>query len=302
MKFTHPLTLWFLSLCLVLFAGQTHASAQHAFPLPDYNLVVLGDLESNSEVEGTTFVGGNLNGPSSNYGTRLVGLTDALVVGGDINGNPKNLFGNAVVGGSANAILNFNNGGSLRSETVDVSSISQSLLDASNHYRSMSSNSIVEKPGTQPGPMKFKAQVTGGTAVFDISIADFFSSKVQQIEFELNGADKAIINVSGTSGTWNAGGNFVGSSATREMSGKVLWNFYEATSLDLQRQLIGALLAPNAHVTNGTPLKGGAFVSSMTQNGEVHVPPAVVVPTPTAALASLGGLMVLGLRRRRSSL
>ena len=34
--------------------------------LRDWNLIVLGDLTSSSEVEGRTFVGGNLNGNSSN--------------------------------------------------------------------------------------------------------------------------------------------------------------------------------------------------------------------------------------------
>ena len=33
----------------------------------EYNLVVLGNLKSSSEVEGRTFVGGNLTGNSSNY-------------------------------------------------------------------------------------------------------------------------------------------------------------------------------------------------------------------------------------------
>ncbi|MGH6633628.1 MAG: collagen-binding domain-containing protein, partial [Sphingopyxis sp.] len=38
--------------------------------LREWNLVVLGNLESSSEVEGRTFVGGNLSGNSSNYGIR----------------------------------------------------------------------------------------------------------------------------------------------------------------------------------------------------------------------------------------
>ena len=45
--------------------------------LHEWNLVVLGDLKSSSEVEGRTFVGGNLSGTSSNYQIRTPAATAA---------------------------------------------------------------------------------------------------------------------------------------------------------------------------------------------------------------------------------
>jgi choice-of-anchor A domain-containing protein len=107
------------------------ASAAAAEPLPatanaasvngglqamrDYNLIVLKDLKSTSEVEGRTFVGGDLSGGSSNYLTKpgaQAGGT-ALTVGGDVTGGPKNINngGDVRVGGDLTSGANMNGGG-----------------------------------------------------------------------------------------------------------------------------------------------------------------------------------------------
>lgn len=55
--------------------------------LKEWNLIVLGDLTSSSEVEGRTFVGGNLNGNSSNYQIRSVPASSYAVPGLTVVGN-----------------------------------------------------------------------------------------------------------------------------------------------------------------------------------------------------------------------
>ena len=93
-------------------------------------------------------------------------------------------------------------------------------------------------------------------AVFDIDAADLFSNKTQQIELNLNGSSTAIINVRGTSANWNQG-NIVGDLVSDdEVKEKVLWNFYEAETLNFNLALYGSLLAPLASLTNQTILEG----------------------------------------------
>lgn len=82
----------------------------------DFNLIVLKDLQSSSEVEGRTYVGGNLSGGSSNYFIKPNGQTGTgLVVGGNITGGTKqvNNGGNLKVGGNLESGANMNGGGSV---------------------------------------------------------------------------------------------------------------------------------------------------------------------------------------------
>jgi len=58
-----------------------------------------------------------------------------------------------------------------------------------------------------------------GVAVFNISAADL--DAIGEIQFNLNGADTAIVNVSGTSITLND--NFLG--GTSNLGENVIWNF-----------------------------------------------------------------------------
>ena len=80
----------------------------------DFNLIVLKDLQSSSEVQGRTFVGGNLKGGSSNYFSQPGGQTGvALTVGGDVTGGAKNINngGALQVGGDLDSGANMNGGG-----------------------------------------------------------------------------------------------------------------------------------------------------------------------------------------------
>jgi len=84
----------------------------------DYNLIVLKDLQSSSQVQGKTFVGGNLSGGSSNYmtnpGAQAGGV--ALTVGGDVTGGSKNINngGSVKVGGDLTSGANMNGGGGVQ--------------------------------------------------------------------------------------------------------------------------------------------------------------------------------------------
>src|SRR5689334_20078491 len=86
----------------------------------DYNLIVLKDLQSSSQVQGKTFVGGNLSGGSSNYftspGSQAGGV--ALTVGGNVTGGAKNINngGSVKVGGDLTSGANMNGGGGVQAD------------------------------------------------------------------------------------------------------------------------------------------------------------------------------------------
>ena len=253
-----------------------------AFTFSDYNLVVFEDLNSNSEVEGSTFVGGNLLGSSSNYCIKCTPGGDfepfdgvGLKVVGDINGNPKQVNNGADLeyGGNLNAIVNMNGGGNTSQNSNlanEFNGLKNFLSNTSTQLSGMNSNSSVVVPGTQPGAVKFNSS-GDDIAIFNIDAADLFSNKTQQIELNLNGSGTAIINVSGTSANWTQG-NMVGGLVGDAVKQKVLWNFYEAEDLKFNNAFHGSLLAPLAHLRNQTEIEGTVVVKSFKQRGEVHLP------------------------------
>ncbi len=243
------------------------STSASAFSLGDYNLVVFEDVTSNSDVEGSAFIGGDLLGSSSNYcikcdagGSFFPFDGVGLKVVGDIEGNPKNVNNGTDLeyGGNLNAIVNMNGGGSIIQNSNlanEFTQLKNFLSNESTLYSNLASNSSINVPGQQPGPVIFNSS-GDSVAVFDIDAADLFSNKTQQIELNLNGSSTAIINVRGTSANWNQG-NIVGDLVSDdEVKEKVLWNFYEAETLNFNLALYGSLLAPLASLTNQTILEG----------------------------------------------
>lgn len=295
------------------------AAALAAFAVPasagilnDYNLISLGNLDSNSEVEGRAYVGGNIVGQdSSNYGTMLspaaaFSNVDVLTVVGSISsGNPLQVqVGDLRLGGSQGRIVNFNGvGGNLNADPGVVSTLAgvqAALTGASANMLTLTADSTASIPNGQPGPLVFNCTPGGdGLAVFNVSGAQVFSNNlVQQIELNLNGASAVVINVSGTNITFNQG-NMVGAWNTLFARANVIWNFHEATNILFDRAMNGAVLAPLASVRNNTVIEGSTFVGSLLQRGEVHLPGYTgYVPTPGAAgLLGVAGLVAA--RRRR---
>lgn len=290
------------ALTIALAAGASSASV-----ISSYNQIVLGNLQTGQDTEGRLFVGGNLSGSAAQVGTHLapssfVGV-DVLQVGGNTTVNNLQVeAGNFRRSGGRTGSLNMNGGGT---EIVDASvaasvgSFSADLFATSASLAGMAADSSVQIPSGQPGPMRFIATPgLDGVAVFSISAAALTSSLVQQYELVTGGATSIVINVTGTSATFNTG-NFVGNWQNAAVRATTIWNFSQATSLTIDRNFNGAILAPSAHLTNTTAIDGSVFVGSMTQNGEVHLPGYTgVVPAPgTALLAALGGLMMASRRR-----
>jgi len=300
--------------------------------LHEWNLVVLGDLKSSSEVEGRTFVGGNLSGTSSNYQIRTpaasAAKTPALTVVGDVTGGTKNLTGGATVGGNVSSGFSLNGspqtvlvGGTIANTNVNQNivksgqaatagftqglidqrdALTRSMVDLSNGLSALTATGTALIANNRA---TFNAVAGGnGVAVFSLAASDL--SRFGEIAFNRNGADTVIVNVSGA--TIRLDDNFLGSAD--QLGRNVIWNFADATTVDVTTAWRGSVLAPLAAATTGNYIQGSAVFKSMEQNGEMHLDtyagafrPAAAVPEPGTWMMMLAGFAVLGatLRRRR---
>lgn len=318
--------------------------------LREWNLVVLGNLESSSEVEGRTFVGGNLSGNSSNYGIRSTTSPNGqpgLTVVGDVTGSHKNINNGsgAIVGGNVSSGFNLNGpnqtvkvGGTISNTNVNQNVVLSNLgasdpafvvgLQQSKTNLTSSLSSLSFEMGTLTSNSQFTVQGNRGTftaqpgdngvAVFNITAADL--DRIGEIQFNLNGADTAIVNVSGRSITLND--NFLG--GTNNLGEHVIWNFHEAETLKLTTAWGGSVLAPLADAETRNYIQGSAVFANLKQDGEMHVgtfkggyvsPPgggsssggsssggAVPIPEPGMfGLFALGVGGLIYLRRRRAA-
>lgn len=306
-----------MALCGVALSANAQTFLYPEDYLSTYNLITFGDLTTTSEVEGRTLVGGNLNTSSSNFGVEFGNATgiDILTVAGNINGNSiqVNNGGNLRIGGASFATVNLNGGGQqINDNSVGsfVNDVQVAMTGYSSFLTGLASTASVSLPGNndQPTGVTFNAAPAGpnNVAVFDIAGNDLFNNnKVQQIGLNFNGADTVVINVSGSSIVYN-GGNFVGSFASDNAASKVIWNFFEADTIQLDRVLWGSVLAPGAAITGigGNPtnqvIEGSVVANSLLTNSEIHLPTFTgFVPAPsTAGALAFGGL--LAARRRRA--
>lgn len=266
--------------------------------LRDWNLIVLGNLKSSSEVEGRTFVGGDLTGSSSNYqiSTPTPSPTGqpGLTVVGNVTGGTKNLNNGsgAVVGGNVESGFNLNGptqtvkvGGTIGNTNVNQNKVQSGLAASDPNFAS----SLATQGAVLGGSMKelstnlgnlaanSQMQISGnratfnaspdanGLAIFSITAKDLDS--IGEIAFNLNGADTAVVNVSGSAIKLND--NFLG--GTTNLGEHVIWNFGDAQSLDLTTSWGGSVLAPWAAATTGNYIQGSAVFGSLNQNGEMHL-------------------------------
>ncbi len=248
-----------------------------------YNLITLADLATSSEVEGRTYVGGNFtSGNSANFALHLnnVAASDNtfVVVGNLAAGNAINLnAGSLYLGGERNnRPINFNGGGSLITDkTLSNASLTETLQGASRNLAQIASNNMATIPSGQPSALRFTVTNVNsdGLAVFNVKAADVFSnSSVQQLELTPGSAKTILINVSGSSVDWN-NGNKVSNFTSPDWRARVIWNFHEATTINLNsHNFMGALLAPLANVTTTANIDGATAVRTLTTSSEIHLP------------------------------
>ncbi len=304
--------------------------------LQQFNVVSLGDMTASSNIQGRTFVGGNLSGNSADFQVRTPSNPStfgALTVDGDISGGAKNInnAGSAVAAGNlvSGSGLNMNGGGN-----VTLGGVRQSGANVNLNGGALSENAAVSLPtaeftntlitfsavlkglggiaaatenGGNRGLFDAAAPDANGIAVYNVSIGDL--GGLNEARLGLNGASAVIINVSGA-GNLNFRANNIGSDLT-DLADNVIWNFSELDGdLRLERQMFGTVLAPFADVTNTSSVEGSIIAATLALNAQAHqfsfsgpIPPGVPLPPAFAMMGAVAlmGAGFAGWRRRRQA-
>ena len=318
---TSPRSLYLhVALAVGLLAGSQAANAQ-ALNYQNYNAIIFNDLNTTSDIEGRTFVGHDFTGTNSaNLGNHLSNSVPAndrsFVVGNNLfGGNSINMQrGSLYIDGSTNGRgINYNGGGStVVDHTIDSSTatIKAYSIAQSQALAALTPDSYATFPTTTPGPTLFHTVNDGdGVAVFNVSAANIFNNPYgQQFDIVWDGfTSDIVINVSGTTVNWQ-NGNMVGLFNDNKWQSHTIWNFYEATSITLQNNFKGAILAPLASITAHSNIDGLVVANNLTTQHEVHLPNdgnaydgyTAAAPEPGSALLilALGGVVLVARNRR----
>ena len=314
---------------LSLFTYFSFSVNAGSFILNDYNLITLGDFETTQHVDGSVFVGGDLiaNQSIGFFGKDTDSPYSALAVAGKITGNtntPINVNGNLEIS-AENTITTFDNnnkfrvngheiqnssGISLNTDLVNLAvDYKAELEDASLAFKNLDTNSTVDYFENKNYKLNIDQSLgEDDYAIFSLDDMNNFFSNTSNQEIDIlanNISDIAgiIINVSGI--TLNQASNNKATGNFSNFKDKIIWNFYEATTLSLgQSAFIGTLLAPLATVTAMGDIDGSVGVDSLITTREIHIvdnditPPTSVVKVnePTTLLLFVFAFIALARR------
>lgn len=233
----------------------------------------------------------------------------AIIAGGGIPASDSfniNAGGNVFSSTATSANFNFVNEGYAGSiyagsglltggtSPIDFPTLSTNLQTLSGHLNAAaaagvvcsvdSTGSIIPEGGCPSNPIYFNLQsqhynpswtVLYGTStttnIFNISQDQFEGSN--NLDIEVPTGSTVIINVPGTSDTLQSDIYFQGNTVTDANAGRILFNFPAASSVTVNAQMDGAVLAPSA-VLSGISQMGGVFIAaSVNSTGEVHYDP-----------------------------
>jgi len=287
-----------------------------ATPLSEYNLILFGDLNTSSNVKvyGKALIGGDLNS-SGEFGSHLTdssfNATNNVEVLGSV-ASPNLTIQNGYLGyGETKAIgnLNCNEAGLPQYSCVraldDVDAVADKLdgfYDAlsseSDYYRDLASL------GNVSGTTLSYSGLATDLVVFNIAGSALFANN-SNWQLNFGNAGKVVINVSGSILSNPGSVNLSGSGFTSSTYSNILWNFYEASSLDLANGWKGNVLAVDAHVKIKNDIDGSLAAQSYTGSGQIHhyywdyTPPTKEVPESGSLMLLLTGLGLMGLSRLR---
>jgi choice-of-anchor A domain-containing protein len=328
-----------LTATLATLSGVCHADSLLGVASA-YNLVALGTVDA----KGNTVIAGNINTTADITGRIAAAnmvLSGTTVGSAFQNGGAVDPFGSAssysLVAGNGVAsgtTFNINGGGNIydpggnghfnlnKNGTTIVTS-GPSPIDFNTLRTAMDSETLslaalmntgtVNAPTPKNGnPSWFVLSGTSTTLnIFNITHTEFADTN-HPIDIEVPPGSTVLINVDGTNVTLGAGIYLNGTQESDQNNdgGDILFNFADATSITINGQLDGSLLAPFAYLSGGSQMAGTFIAASIGPTGETHnlefngtVPPTdPVSPVPepgTLALMGAGMASLAAMLRRR---
>ncbi len=280
-----------------------------------YNLITLGDFSTTSIVQNRTIVCGSItSGDSATFASDVGQLSSPLnytlqLNGNIVQGNPLQVEQGSF-GVGTNPSHNINKSSSVQytidgrqvnmndgndGSTINVDnnlsnnckSITTSLTQLSESLSQLTDTSTnnVSIPTTQSAPLNFYVNAinSNGISVFNLNGNTVLNNNlVQQIEMIVDSSISStlklvVINLSGTTISFNQG-NLVGTWFNSDQTGRshTVWNLPQATTLTINRNWMGSLLAPYANVTNTVQIDGATAVYSLAATAGIDNPPIIL--------------------------
>ncbi len=279
----------------------------------NYNAFVYKDFQAtSSDVEGRLAAGGNVD--ISNYSVNIKGSTQlypetdkypALVVGGNLNFTSGSIAGDVYVGGSytptgtgtiTNGVANI--GGA---SPIDFDAEFTHLTNLSKQLSLLETNSTAtDKWSTQYLQGAGENSLKGDLHVFSLDASDMLFT--DYLLSDIDKGDTVLFNIAGADIT-TSWGNFGGSDfSLKNISDNILFNFFEAETLQINAALYGSILAPKADIKAPTGVIWGQVIAnSWTGNTQINDNPftsnRVTVPEPSTLAVFV--LVAMGLVYRR---
>lgn len=298
-------------ICCFVLGGSTCPclSTSGLRAMSKYNLIVLGNFTSSSDVELNTIICDSLNLPNNvNFGGRLNQQTFAadsyilevnrgvsatngitLQVGRlGVGCNPNKTItksGNQYKVDGSTVLVNDNRNGAGVQAECDLDSrcqnISSGLITLSQQLALLPADSVsnpvqIDQQGKR---MQFMVNKTdcNGMAVFNLSADSVFNQQNREIYFNknTNNVDLVVVNLYGSQVILGSSVNMPSSwLTTEEGKSKVIWNLYQATDLQLNAVVNGALLGPYAVISNAGNhvINGVTVLKNFITQSEIHHP------------------------------
>jgi choice-of-anchor A domain-containing protein len=301
-----------------------------------YNLVALGNgsnltgsITDGSDVGGRVAAAGTVtlsavgqDLPANDQNGTLAGGFLLVAGGGVTSGDNIHVManGNVYAAGATSSNFSFNTNphGTLTSagpSPINFSTLRTSLDAESAFLGTLAANGQVlthTQPGFPAGANSSWLALVGTSTtenVFNLTAAQFSS---MQLDIVVPTGSTVLINVSGTAITLNNQININGSqlSNTIDAAADVLFNFDAATTVALDAEINGTVLAPLALVTGNQEIAGTLIAAQINDSGEVdnaeytgNLPsPPAVTPEPSSLMLFGTGLVgITGLLLRKKN-
>lgn len=252
-------------------------------------------LQSLTVQNGTVHVGGHFD---NEWGGNFSGSTLVMGPGATTSADGWYLDQGSVTTGPAPSV-----------DVIDHAQVSADIVSASQSYASAPSNGTLLNPWAEQWVFQGDESIN----IFDIDGSDL--AHIASFSFEGSRDATYVINVLGTDVDFGLPSDFIGgffingTSMTvdnaDDISSKILFNFVNATNLDIYGSVFGSILAPYADIyyTSGA-INGSVYANAISGNGQINaisfdgegVTTEVPAPAPLALL--LGGLVPLMLSRK----